>query len=161
MPNVTIDPTEYTRHDLKTAPPDGFVMLRPLPYAMKLSRRDKALKMRMIQRQAQKGTPQNQDQVIDLETLGEWSTMFDFTYCIGEHNLTDKANVNLVFNDPKTIAMVFKSLAPKVGSEIERYIDELNADEDEGLASDLVPPLGTSSEEDTSSLLTVSSDTQT
>lgn len=142
MPNVTVDPQEFEKCELKTAPPDGFVMLRALPFGMKLTRRDKALNMRMIQQRQKKGQPVNDEQVIDLETLSNWSTMFDFTYCIGEHNLTDKNGTLLDFSSQRTIEMVFNSLDPKVGTEIAAAIDALNDDEDEELAEDFLKRRG-------------------
>lgn len=142
MPNVTVDSSQYERFELKTAPPDGFVMLRPLPFGMKLTRRDKALNMRMVQQRTKKGVPQSDEQIIDLETLSNWSTMFDFTYCVGEHNLTDSADTLLDFTSQRTIEMVFNSLDPKVGSEIAQYIDALNEDEDELMAEDFLKQRG-------------------
>ncbi len=130
MPDVTVDSGQFARYDLKSAPPDGFVMLRPLPYGMKLTRRDKASKMKM-QTDQTRGR-RNASSEIELETLNEWAIAHDFAYCIGEHNLTDKNGVILDFAHPMTL----KTLNPKVGSEIEKYIDELNEDEDEELLED-------------------------
>jgi hypothetical protein len=132
MPDVTVDINEYTRYDLKSAPPDGFVMLRPLPYGMKLTRRDKASKMKM-QTETGKGR-RNTTSEIELETLNEWAVAHDFAYCVGEHNLTDKNGTLLNFTNPMTL----KTLNPKVGSEIEKYIDELNEDEDEESLEDFL-----------------------
>lgn len=149
MPIVTVDSGVYQRFELKSAPPDGFVMLRPLTYSLLVHRRDKALKMRMIQERAKRGakTSQGDTQVIDLEQMGDWSMQFDFNYCIGEHNLTDAEGRLLNFNDPRQIAMTLKSLDPKVGLEIEKYIDELNNPEDEELAEDFLQRRSSSLEE--------------
>src|SRR5438067_1609394 len=106
MPNVTIDPGEFERKDLKSAPPDGYVMLRPLPYGMKLTRRDKASKMQMRAQADGRGRVSNQEQIIEFETLNEWATIYDFAYCIGEHNLTDKNGQNLDFSQPMTFKML-------------------------------------------------------
>jgi hypothetical protein len=145
MPNATVDPNQFTRFDLKSAPPDGFVMLRPLPYGMKLTRRDKASKMKM---QTEAGRGRRQSSEIELETLNEWAIAHDFAYCIGEHNLTDSNQVPLDFTQPFTL----KTLNPKIGSEIEKYIDELNEDEDEETLEDFIKRQdGSSSEEATSS----------
>jgi|SRR5580765_337043 len=131
MPDVTVDTGSYQRYDLKSAPPDGFVMLRPLPYGMKLTRRDKASKMKM---QTEQGRGRKTTSEIELETLNEWAVAHDFAYCIGEHNLTDKNDALLDFTNPMTL----KTLNPKVGSEIEKYIDELNEDEDEESLEDFL-----------------------
>lgn len=147
MPNVTINAEDYQKFDLKSAPPDGFVMLRPLPYSMLITRRDKALKMRMIQQRTKRNQkPQAEEQVIDLEQMGDWSTQFDFTYCIGEHNLTDVSGALLQFNDQRQIAMTLRSLDPRVGSEIEKFIDQLNNPEDDELVDDFLRRQNSSSE---------------
>lgn len=138
MPKVTIDPGEYERFELKSAPPDGYVMLRPLPYGQKLSRRSKATKMMMRSQAPQpgkggRGAPQP-DQVFELESMDEWAVAHDFAYCIGEHNLEDSNGNTLDFSN----ALTLKLLDPKVGSEIERLIDELNNEEGEETLEDFV-----------------------
>ena len=143
MPKVTINPGEYEKFDLKSAPPDGFVMLRPLPYGMKLSRRSKATKMMMRSQAPQKGQkPQDVDQVFELESMDEWAIAYDFAYCIGEHNLEDASGNVLDF----TNAMTLKLLDPKVGSEIERLVDELNNEEGEESFEDFLARSTLSSE---------------
>lgn len=141
MPDATVDSSQYERHDLKSAPPDGYVMLRPLPYGMKLTRRDKASRMKM---QTEQGRGRRSGGEIELETLNEWAIAHDFAYCIGEHNLTDKNGTNLDFTNPLTLKM----LNPKVGSEIEKYLDRLNEDEDDETLEDFLKRSdGSSSEE--------------
>lgn len=160
MPDVTVDPNKYDKYDLKSAPPDGFVMLRPLPYGHKLTRRDKATKMQMRATQDGRGRPSNKDEgIIELETLNEWATAFDFSYCIGEHNLTSNGEP-LQFNDPKQVTMILKTLNPKVGSEIEKYINELNEDEDESDSEDFTG-LATSSLEGHNTSLTDLNESET
>lgn len=150
MPVATINTEEYTKHDLKSAPPDGFVMLRPLPYAMIVLRRDKAMRMRMIQERAKRNQPAPTSQVIDLEQQSDWTTEFDFTYCIGDHNLTDKNGEKLQFNDPRQLRLVLKSLDPKIGLEIEQAIDRLNQEEDDELLEDFMRRRELSSEAEVS-----------
>lgn len=148
MPVVTVDPKEYQRFELETAPPDGYVMLRPLPYGMKLSRRSKATKMMMRSQPAQsRKQAQQQEQVFEVESMDEWAVAFDFQYCIGEHNL-QMADGNLInFQDRTTMAI--KLLDPKVGSEIERLIDNLNNAEDEESFEDFLKQQSTSSTDET------------
>lgn len=152
MPIVTVNPEEYERFELKTAPPDGYVMLRPLPYGMKLSRRSKATKMMMRsqptqpQDRRQKGAPA-QEQVFEVESMDEWAVAFDFAYCIGEHNLQSRDGSLIDFG--KQTNMKIKMLDPKVGTEIERLIDALNNDEDEESLEDFLKRQGTSSSEET------------
>jgi len=153
MPVVTVDPANYTRFELKTAPanPDvpgdepGYIMARPLPYGLKLTRRDRATKMAM---EVESGSRKKKDatQRFDLETMNEWAAQFDFSYCIGDHNLLDSANNKLDFNNP----MTFKLLDPKVGSEIEDILNKLNEDEDEESLEDFIKRSTSSSQEDQS-----------
>jgi hypothetical protein len=154
MPNATVDVDQFTRYDLKSAPPDGYVMLRPLPYGMKLTRRDKASKMKM---QTEAGRGRRQSSEIELETLNEWAIAHDFAYCIGEHNLTDKNDQLLNFTNPMTL----KTLNPKIGSEIEKYIDELNEDEDDEMLEDFRKLQNGSSSEEATSLSTDSQEQST
>lgn len=148
MPKVTVDPGSYERFELKSAPPDGYVMLRPLPYGMKLSRRSKATKMMMRSETPKKGQkPRDQEQVFELESMDEWAVAHDFAYCIGEHNLEDGTGARLDFTNPLTL----KLLDPKVGSEIERFIDELNNEEGEESLEDFLARSTTSSEEEKTS----------
>jgi hypothetical protein len=151
MPDVTVDPGQYTRYDLKTAPPDGFVMLRPLPYGMKLTRRDKASRMKM---QTEQGRGRKPTSEIELETLNEWAIAHDFAYCVGEHNLTDRNDVLLDFTHPMTL----KTLNPKVGSEIEKYLEELNEDEDDEAFEDFRKLQGGSSQDEATLFNTASLD---
>lgn len=152
MPVATIDPSEYAKYELKSAPPDGYIMLRPLPYGMKLARRDKASTMKMRAITSGSGAPRLEDVETVFETANEWTVAYDFAYCIGEHNLTDKNGALLQFNDPKTVPMTLKQLNPRVGSEIERYLFELNEEEDaESLEDFLKRSVASSTEEGTQS----------
>lgn len=141
MPVVTVDPNDFERFPLKSAPKnpndpndeDGYVMLRPLPFGMKIKRSDKALRMSMRQG-PQDRKQKGQESTIDLETAKEWTTAYDFGYCIGDHNLTDKNKVKVDFSSP----LAFQQLDPKVGDEISLLIDKLNEDEDAERDEDLV-----------------------
>lgn len=154
-PIVTVDPKEYERFELKSAPPDGFVMLRPLPYGMKLSRRSKATKMMMrsqpIQDRKAKGA-QTQEQVFEVESMDEWAVAFDFAYCIGDHNLQNRDGSLIQFD--KNTVMKIRLLDPKVGTEVEKLIDTLNNDEDEESLEDFLKRQDTSSSDEPSSLET-------
>lgn len=136
MPVATVDPTHYEREELKTLE-GAFIMVRPLPYGMKLKRRDKATKMYM---EAPTGKGKNKSQAdeevgrFELETLNEWATLYDFKYCIGEHNLTDINDVQLDLGSPMTLQI----LDPRVGSEIERIVSSFNEDDDEEMLEDFI-----------------------
>jgi len=132
VPNVTVDPSATIHKELKTAPPDGFVDLRPLPFGMKLDRRSKATRAMMRMPTQRKDAPK--ELVQEIESMDELTVAHDFAYCIVNHNLTDANGTRLDF----TNKMVLKMLDPKVGSEIEKYINELNEDEDEESLEDFL-----------------------
>lgn len=141
MPNATVV-VEPQRYDLTKSLPatngneGGFIMARPLPFGMKLERRDKSLKMSMEQKSTPRGKnrrrTQEDVQKIDLETYNSWAFAFDAAYCITDHNLTDVNDVPLDFTNPMTL----KILDPKIGQEIEEILAELNGDEDEDELAD-------------------------
>ncbi len=138
MPNATVS-TEAVRKDLKSLP-GGFVMLQALPFGKMLERREKASKMSMDQEQGKKkgGT-----QRVNFDLMQRWARTFEFANCIVDHNLEDANGQKLNFS----LAGTLDILDPKVGAEIEAYIDELNQEEDD---EDLEPFLtaSTSSSED-------------
>jgi len=158
MPVVTVDPTNYQRFDLRSAPADpddptdeaGYIMLRPLPYGMKLTMRDKSIKQRMMLMQPKRGQSQAQRDEeptpVELMTDSEWSTHYEMSYCIGDHNLTDGNMRKIDFTNP----MSLKLLNPKVGSEIEKLLFDLNRDEDEESIEDFLKRSSISSEEEPS-----------
>lgn len=146
MPVVTVDPTTSEKFLLKTAPKDpndpsdedGWVQLRPLPYGMKLKRRDGMSRMSM---KAQSGKKSDSDGAIELQSFNDWAVGFDFAYCIVDHNLTDANKTKLDFSKP----MARNLLDPKVGSEIEKLINNLNEDEGEESLEDFLSRSNTSS----------------
>lgn len=144
MPDVTIDPSAVEHKELKTAPPDGFVDLRPLPYGMKLERRSKATRMMMRMPSTNAKSKEKVEQAYEVESMDEMTIAFDFAYCIVDHNLTDKNGNPLDFTNKMTLKM----LNPKVGSEIEGYINSLNEDEDEESLEDFMARSTTSSAEE-------------
>lgn len=141
MPNATVDstPQKYNLDSLPSSSPgeeDGFIMARPLPYGMKLTRRDRAMRMRMEQqvrtdrrKTTKKSIRQDEPetQTIELETDTLWATLYDFTYCIVDHNLTDVNGTQLDLSK----ALTLNHLDPRVGTEIEQILAELNADTEE------------------------------
>jgi hypothetical protein len=157
MPVVTVDPNNYVRKELKSAPADpnkpgdepGYVMVRPLPYGLKLTRRDNATKMAMeVESGKRSRKQQDQTQKFDLTTMSDWAVQFDFEYCVGDHNLLDSAGNKLDFANP----MTYKLLDPKVGSEIENILNDLNEDVDEESLEDFIKrSTSPSQEEDTTS----------
>lgn len=114
--------TETVRRELKSCPPDGFVVLRQLSYDEMLERRDGGVKILMEQ-----SPGRNVDSKTSMQIANRWSNQFTFPRCIVEHNITDDNNVPLDFRQTE---MVFKMLDPKLGAEIEKYIDELNQEDE-------------------------------
>ncbi len=147
MPIATVDPNVTVRVDLESCE-GGYVELRPLPYGKKLERRDKQAKMFMRARSTPTRTKgrmaqsSNDDAVMEFETANEWAVQFDMAYCVVDHNLTDTNEHKLDFANP----MTFKSLDPRIGTEIEYAIADLNELEDEETSEDFQKRLLESSE---------------
>jgi hypothetical protein len=139
MPDGTVS-LEYERYDLKSLPPDGFIMVRPLPYGLKLNRRDRASRMSM---EAGQDTRKRTSKV-DIELMQRWSREYEFKFCIGDHNITNSEGKKVDLTNPGTLDI----LSPKLGAEIEKILDELNA-EDEDEDKDFPGPASISSKEAT------------
>lgn len=122
MPNaeVNIDVTE--RIELKSLP-GAFVVLRPVSFGQKLTRRDRATKMSM-ELAERSGDDSNK---VDVEFLNRWTRAFDFQNCIVDHNLELSNGQKMDFGNPTTLDV----LDPRVGSEIETHIDKLLGDDDD------------------------------
>lgn len=117
---------ETVRRELKSCPPDGYVILRQLSYDEMLERRDGATKVLM-----ERGIGgRNADAKMAVQIANKWSNYFSFPRSIVEHNLTDENGVPIDFS-AKGIELTFKSLDPKIGADIEALIDELNQEEEE------------------------------
>lgn len=115
MPRATTS-VETERHDLKSAPPDGFVELKPMDYGTFLKRRDMAMKMGVT------GAGTGKVEKIDLDILQEEVTRFEFKSTIMDHNLEDDNGNKLNLSTPQD----FKRLDPKIGQEISDLIDEMS-----------------------------------
>lgn len=121
MPDASVN-TEPVRRELKSAPPDGYVELLQLPYYDMLRRRDGAARM-----YAEASESGEMDNKLFMESMQEWSRVFEFKHCIVGHNLTDKNGTAFDFSKAETL----RKLNPNVGHEIERLIDELNGEAEE------------------------------
>lgn len=132
MPIAAVDPQKYERHEL-TSLEGAYVMLRPLPYGKKVERRAKSSKMSMRQDGPQDRQPKGGNApVLELQQLEDWTTQFDFAYCIGEHNLQNLDGSPINFSTTLGWAM----LDPRVGSEIEEILFKLNEGEDQETLED-------------------------
>lgn len=120
MPRATVS-RETVKHNLKSVP-GGYVELKTLSFDQMLERRDNAMRM---SQQISQGNSQSVQ--VDLKLANQWATHFEFKNCIVDHNLTGESEEKLDFSDPYTL----KVLDPKAGAEIQRYLDELNKEEDD------------------------------
>lgn len=138
MPKATVS-QELHHHDLKSLE-GGFVGLKQLSFDQMLERRDKAMRMTM-ESEAPTGARRPSSK-IEMESAMQWTRFFEFSNCIVEHNLEDDNGQPLNFGNPMTLRI----LDPKVGSEIERLIEELNQEDEESL-EDFTKRLSLSSKE--------------
>lgn len=127
MPRATVQ-TEAIRKELQNLP-GGFVVLRQLSFYDMLVRRDNAMEVSMDDRSMSR-----------MHFANAWVRQFEFSKCIVDHNLEDDNGNQLNFADPETL----KRLDPRIASEIERYIDELNQDLTDAALEDFTPPSASS-----------------
>lgn len=153
MPVGTVSQTTE-RKELKSLPPvageeGGYVSLKRLSYGQILLRRDMSSKMIMEQRARRRGQKADDDEVqkVEMELMQEVTRIYEFANCIVDHNITDPNGAKLDFSK----AMHVKALDPKVGQEIEQYMDELNRELTEEEDEDFMQQFTSSSESVTSS----------
>jgi hypothetical protein len=150
MPDVGYD-NKPVKHELQTAPPDGYVMLRRLPYDEILKRREMATRLSMEQssggRRKARGYKQNEQvesSKIGIELIQVATREYEFANCIVDHNL--EVNGQLVdFSKPK---LAFRLVAPEVLQEIEMALSELNLETDEDELNDFMSAARPSSSEE-------------
>lgn len=109
------------RFELKSLP-GAFVVIRQMSYGEKLNRQSQ-----MTSYQMQMSSKKNEDSKMDIEMHMEKVARWEFANLITDHNLTDEKENKLNF---KNVADVDR-LNPVVGEEIQVYINQLNAFEDE------------------------------
>jgi len=131
MPKGTVS-QETFRHEL-TSLPGGFVELRQLSYHEMMRRRDIASKLFTEQQVSRNRKEKRTEEMLraQLEIMNVATMEFEFGNCIVNHNIEDDNGVLLDFKSP----MSFRMLDPKIGAEINRYIDDLNQEDED----DLVP----------------------
>lgn len=123
MPRATVS-TDTFRKELKSLP-GGFVELRQLSWAEMMKRRDLASRMYAdVSTKAGAATQETIRQYMEVVNVAIME--FEFKNCIVDHNLEDDNGDKLDFNNP----MALQVLNPKVGSEIDRYIEELNQEDE-------------------------------
>jgi len=114
MPKAVAD-QEAVRVELKSCP-DGFVLLRQLTYGEYLKRRD------MAQTMGAKEGPDGKPAGMQVEVHSERVAFYEFGRLIIDHNLEDVDGRKLNFNDHQDIV----KLDPRVASEIEKHITDMN-----------------------------------
>jgi hypothetical protein len=117
MPVATANLEPEDPKPLKTAPPDGFIVLKRMSYGQKLDRMKHVGKLSVDMRGRGKGGTKG-----EMEMLQKASTIYDFRACIVDHNLTDPSGRKLNLSNERDI----DSLDPRTGEEISTLIDELN-----------------------------------
>lgn len=120
---VAIANKKSERFDLKSCPPDGYVVIRRMKYGEKISRTQMSSAVTAR-------TAKGKNTEIDIDMLLEDTTLWEFANLVSEHNLTDKDDKPLNFKNPEHV----RELDPVIGEEISTYIDKLNSfEEDEEL----------------------------
>lgn len=123
MPIVVSSQPEH--FDLKTAPPDGYVVIKRMSHGEKIDRRALNSKMEMEVKRGSKDARS----VVDL--FKAELTYFDFAHCIVDHNLQDADERPLNFQNRADV----RKIDGKVAEEIDTYIGRVNnfeEDEDAG-----------------------------
>lgn len=115
MPNATVS-TTTRRVELKTCP-EGYVVLRQLPYGDWLYRSDIAMNMAM---KGEAGAKKEELEMA-MKTANAEVTKFEFSKCIVDHNLEDANEQKLDFG-----ANGLQQLDPRIGQEISEAISEMH-----------------------------------
>jgi hypothetical protein len=120
MPVAVANVEDSQRFELKTAPPDGFVVLKRMTFGQIVQRRA------MLKLAVTSGA--NKSFQGEMAMASEEVSRFEFNLCIVDHNLEDENGNKLNLGS----AIDFARLDPRVGQEIEGHISDLNnLDEDD------------------------------
>ena len=117
MPRGTVA-QNTERYDLKTLPPDGFVVIRRMTFGEKLAHQDDALHMQ--------STGVGKNSSLELKSMFRKMALTDFGNLVVDHNITDDQDRLLNFKSAQDVL----ALDPRVGDEISQLIDALNTYED-------------------------------
>ena len=138
MPRATVS-TDTVRKELRTCP-GGFVELRQLSYAEMMTRRDIASRM-YADVSTDQANMKAQDTIRQyMEVVNVAIMEFEFKNCIVDHNLEDDQGNKLDFANP----MALRILNPKIGSEIDRYIEAMNQEDEQSIVPLETPPTSSS-----------------
>ncbi len=125
MPRATVS-QDHERFDLKTCP-GGYVTLRTLSFHEMMARRDIASKMYSEIPERNRKKADQEAMKAYLEVMNVEVMRYEFKNCIVDHNLEDDHGNKLDFSNPLT----YEALDPKIGSEINRYIESLTQESEE------------------------------
>ena len=118
MPKATINTTS-TKHDLVSAPPDGFVELKRRSYGDSLERRDIMMTLGI------KGEGKDAESAMKLQNRAV--TAFEWAKSITGWNLVDENDVQLDWHK----ANIFDIIDPFIATEITQAIADMHAYENE------------------------------
>jgi hypothetical protein len=125
MPKATTSIEDTQRKELKSAPPDGFVVLRRMNYGEVIQRRT----MVKLSVESSGG---KKDFRGEMAMASREVARFEFANCIVDHNLEDDNGNKLNLANE----VDFSRLHPRIGQEIDKYISEMNNfEEDEDLGN--------------------------
>lgn len=127
MPRATVS-QDPERFPLRTAPPDGYVVLKKMSWGEWLTRRDMGMHMAM------EAGGRKDSRKIDIDIIQANVTRYEFQKCVVEHNLEDEQGTVLNLGSERD----FVRLDPRVANEIEGLIKSLHewdeeANEEEAL----------------------------
>jgi hypothetical protein len=118
MPVAVSIADNTNRYELKTAPPDGYVVVKRMTYGEYLKRSGMGTKLKVSG--STTGSRDNFGGEVDIDT--EAIALWDFANCVVEHNLTDSNGALLDFKKAYDV----RRLDPRIGAEVGEYIDEMN-----------------------------------
>lgn len=121
MAVATITDASITK-ELKSCPPDGYVVIRRMTYGESLKRKEIMASIAM-QMNGKKG----EGATMQMDLLQEKTALWEFANLIIDHNLTDAKDRKLNFKDANDV----KSIRGQVGDEIQLYINEINSFEED------------------------------
>lgn len=119
MPAAVVTQTTE-RCDLKSCPPDGYVIIRRMNYGESLKRKDMMASIAMNMDTKGKNAGEARMQ---MDLLQEKTSLWEFATLIVEHNLTDEKDAKLDFKRPEHV----KALVGRIGDEIQMHIDRINS----------------------------------
>lgn len=123
MPSAVVTQTTE-RCELKSCPPDGYVVIRRMNYGESLKRKDMMASIAMSM-DTSKGKG-NSETKMQMDLLQEKTSLWEFATLVVEHNLTDEKDNKLDFKRQEHV----KALVGRIGDEIQQHIDRINSFED-------------------------------